>query len=115
MSGERRRPAVVGIGETVYTKRGGAEESEYRLALRAVLAALNDAGLRVEEVDGFVSIPDERSSPLAVAGDLGVPEVAFASTTGMPGGGAPCGAVIEAAMAIETGQAEVVVVYRSLC
>jgi hypothetical protein len=33
----------------------------------------------------------------------------------MPGGGGGCAAVGNAAMAVETGQAEVVVVYRSLC
>ena len=33
----------------------------------------------------------------------------------MPGGGGGCAAISNAAMAIETGQAEVVVVYRSLC
>jgi acetyl-CoA acetyltransferase len=33
----------------------------------------------------------------------------------MPGGGGGCAAVSNAAMAVETGQAEVVVVYRSLC
>jgi acetyl-CoA acetyltransferase len=33
----------------------------------------------------------------------------------MPGGGGGCAAVANAAMAVETGQAEVVVVYRSLC
>jgi len=33
----------------------------------------------------------------------------------MPGGGGPCAAIGNAAMAVETGQAEVVVVYRSLC
>ena len=33
----------------------------------------------------------------------------------MPGGGGACGAMLEAVLAVESGQAEVVVVYRSLC
>ena len=33
----------------------------------------------------------------------------------MPGGGGGCAAISNACMAVETGQADVVVVYRSLC
>src|ERR1700752_2114715 len=33
----------------------------------------------------------------------------------MPGGGGACAAMLEASLAVEAGQAEVVVVYRSLC
>src|SRR6478672_4701734 len=110
-----RRACVVGIGETEYTKRGGTDKSEYRLALEAVLAAVADAGLAVDDVDGFSTIADERSLPAAVAGDLGVPEVRFLNTTAVPGGGAPCASLGDAVMAVEAGMADVVVVYRSLC
>jgi acetyl-CoA acetyltransferase len=110
-----RRACVVGIGETEYTKRGGTDKSEYRLALEAILAAVGDAGLSVDDVDGFSTIADERSLPAAVAGDLGVPQVRFLNTTAVPGGGAPCASLGDAAMAVEAGMADVVVVYRSLC
>lgn len=106
---------VVGIGETGYTKRGKATEREYVLACRAILAALSDAGIAPAEVDGLAPFADERSSPWTLASDLGLRELRFAATTAMPGGGGACGAMLEAALAVESGQAEVVVVYRSLC
>jgi acetyl-CoA acetyltransferase len=110
-----RKACVVGIGETAYTKRGGATEREYRLALRAIVAALDDAGLTPADVDGLAPFSDERSGPWTLAGDLGLRELRFGATTAMPGGGGACGAMLEAALAVESGHAEVVVVYRSLC
>jgi acetyl-CoA acetyltransferase len=110
-----RRACIVGVGETPYTRRGQARESEYRLALRAILAAVTDAGLAPEAIDGLTTFADERSGHALLAADLGVKELRFASTSAMPGGGGACGAVAEAAMAIEMGLAETVVVYRSLC
>jgi acetyl-CoA acetyltransferase len=109
-----RRACVVGIGETAYTKRGAATEREYQLACRAILAALSDAGIAPAEVDGLAPFADERSSPWTLASDLGLRELRFAATTAMPGGGGACGAMLEATLAVESGQAEVVVVYRSL-
>jgi acetyl-CoA acetyltransferase len=110
-----RTACVVGIGETAYTKRGATTEREYVLACRAILAALSDAGIDPGEVDGLAPFADERSSPWTLASDLGLSELRFAATTAMPGGGGACGAMLEAALAVESGQAEVVVVYRSLC
>jgi acetyl-CoA acetyltransferase len=110
-----RKACVVGIGETAYTKRGATTEREYVLACRAILAALSDAGIGPAEVDGLAPFADERSSPWTLASDLGLSELRFAATTAMPGGGGACGAMLEAALAVESGQAEVVVVYRSLC
>ncbi len=110
-----RQACIVGVGETAYTKRGAAEESEYRLALRAVLAAVADAGLTPADVDGFTWFADERSSALMMAGDLGVRSLRYASMSGMPGGGGPGGAVMDAVLAVEAGLAEVVVAYRSIC
>ncbi|HEY1465933.1 MAG TPA: hypothetical protein VGF11_02670 [Acidimicrobiales bacterium] len=110
-----RKACVVGIGETGYTKGGAATEREYVLACRAILAALSDAGIAPAHVDGLAPFADERSSPWTLASDLGFSELRFAATTAMPGGGGACGAMLEAALAVESGQAEVVVVYRSLC
>lgn len=110
-----RRACIVGVGETRYGRRGQADESEYRLALRAILAAVADAGLAPGAIDGLTTFADERSAHVALAADLGVEELHFASTSAMPGGGGGCGAVAEAALAIEAGLADTVVVYRSLC
>ncbi|MGH9112651.1 MAG: lipid-transfer protein, partial [Acidimicrobiales bacterium] len=51
--GLRDRTAVVGIGETRFAKH--LEESEKVLALRAIRAALDDAGIDPSEVDGLSS------------------------------------------------------------
>jgi acetyl-CoA acetyltransferase len=112
----RRRACLVGIGQTRYAKWGGiSDTSEYRLAVEAIVAAVADAGLSMDEVDGLASFADDRNDATFAAADLGLAELRYASMSWLPGGGGSCAAVANAAMAIETGAAEVVVVYRSLC
>ena len=52
--------AIVGIGETPFAKQ--LEGSEKKLAVRAILAALDDAGIEPSEVDGLASYTMETSS-----------------------------------------------------
>ena len=112
----RRGACLVGIGETRYAKWGGiAETSEYRLAVDAIVAAVNDAGLSMDDVDGLASFAEDRNDATFAAADLGLPELRYATMSWLPGGGGACAAVANAAMAVETGTCEVVVVYRSLC
>ncbi len=47
----RDAAAVVGIGATEFSKDSG--RSELQLAVEAITAALADAGLRCDEVDGL--------------------------------------------------------------
>ena len=111
-----RRACLVGVGETRYTKWGGiGDASEYALAVDAVLAAVADAGVDVDEVDGLASFAEDRNEATFMAADLGLAELRYATMSWLPGGGGASAAVANAAMAVETGQAEVVVVYRSLC
>ena len=111
-----KRACIVGVGETPYAKWGGlAGTTEHRLALDAILAAVADAGLAVDDVDGLCSFADDRNDAVFLAADLGLPELRYASMVWLPGGGGACAAVANAALAVEAGQAEVVVVYRSLC
>jgi acetyl-CoA acetyltransferase len=113
---EARRARLVGVGETRYAKWGAVTEaSEYQLAVQAVLAALADAGLTVDDVDGLASFADDRNEATFLAADLGIPELRYATMSWLPGGGGASAAVSNAATAVETGQAEVVVVYRALC
>jgi acetyl-CoA acetyltransferase len=79
--------------------------------VEAVLAALVDAGLSASDVDGLVTFTMDTSSEIALARELGVPELRFFSRVGY-GGGAACGTVMQAAMAVATGVADVVVCYR---
>jgi acetyl-CoA acetyltransferase len=111
-----RRACLVGIGETRYARWGGiADTSEYRLAVDAIVTAVADAGLSMDEVDGLASFADDRNEATFAAADLGLSELRYASMSWLPGGGGSCAAVANAAMAVETGACEVVVVYRSLC
>ena len=76
-----------------------------------MLAALADAGLSAADVDGLVTFTMDTSSEIAVARELGIPELRFFSRVNY-GGGAACGTVMHAAMAVATGVADVVVCYR---
>ena len=102
--------AIVGIGATEFSKDSG--RSELRLAVEAVSAALADAGLKPSDVDGLVSFTMDSNAEIAVARELGVPELTFFSRINY-GGGAACATVQHAAMAVTSGIAEVVVCYRA--
>ena len=48
------RTAVVGVGATPYYRRGeSAPQTELSMACSAILGALDDAGLTVDDLDGF--------------------------------------------------------------
>jgi acetyl-CoA acetyltransferase len=112
----RRDACLVGVGETRYAKWGGiTDTSEYQLAVEAVLAAIADAGMTPDDVDGLASFAEDRNEATFMAADLGLPELRYASLSWLPGGGGACAAVANAAMAVQSGTAEAVVVYRSLC
>ena len=107
--------AIVGIAESEYVKWGQlTRTTEYGLALETIVRAVADAGLTMDDVDGFSSFSNDRNEFCFVATDLGVPEVRYAGMTWIVGGGGACAAVGNAAMAIATGQARCVVVYRAL-
>ena len=111
-----RRACIVGVGETRYARWGGiTDASEHALALEAILRAVADAGLSVDAVDGLTSFAGDRNDPAFLAWHLGLPELRFANMAWLPGGGGGCAAVANAALAVESGQAEVVVAFRSLC
>jgi acetyl-CoA acetyltransferase len=104
------RAAVVGIGATEFSKDSG--RSELRLAVEAVRAALDDAGLTPADVDGMVTFTMDTSPEITVAQAAGVGELSFFSRIHY-GGGAACATVQQAALAVATGVAEVVVCYRA--
>ena len=66
----RGKAAVVGVGETRYYKRGAAPDSEFKMALEAIMLACVDAGVDVEEIDGLVSYADDRNDPPRIAAAL---------------------------------------------
>ncbi|MEW2504575.1 lipid-transfer protein [Amycolatopsis sp. NPDC047767] len=102
--------AIAGIGATEFSKDSG--RSELRLAAECVTHALADAGLSASEVDGLVSFTMDGSAEIALARELGIPELEFFSRIHY-GGGAAAATVQQAAMAVATGVADVVVAYRA--
>ena len=104
------RAAVAGIGATEFSKDSG--RSELRLAIEATMAALDDAGLAPADVDGFVTFTGDANAEIEIARSIGTPELTFFSRI-HHGGGAACAVVQQAAMAVATGMAEVVVCYRA--
>jgi acetyl-CoA acetyltransferase len=103
--------AIAGIGATEFSKSSG--RSELRLAAEAARAALADAGLSPREVDGLVTFSMDSTAEIALARELGLGELRFFSHVGY-GGGAACGTVQQAALAVAAGVARVVVCYRAL-
>ncbi|MGY3534543.1 thiolase C-terminal domain-containing protein [Bradyrhizobium sp. USDA 4452] len=110
----RGRVAVIGIGETEYYRHGASPDPEFKLALKAILAACQDAGLDPREIDGFSSYSDDRSEASRLAAALGTHRLRSATMQWGGGGGGCCAAVANAAASIVAGLADCVVVFRSL-
>ena len=104
------RCAVAGIGQTEFSKESG--RSELQLACEAIVAALADAVLRPDQVDGLVTFTMDSREEAEVARSVGIPELSMFSRVPY-GGGAGAGTVLQAAMAVATGVASVVVCYRA--
>jgi acetyl-CoA acetyltransferase len=102
--------AIVGIGATEFSKDSG--RSEMSLACEAVVAALNDAGISPSEVDGFACFGPENNPEIEIARHTGMNELTFFGRVHY-GGGAACATVHQAAMAVASGAADVVVCYRA--
>lgn len=105
------RAAVVGIGATEYSR--GAGRSELRLACESITAALRDAGLEPQDVDGLVSYTIDPVSETELVRSVGFEEIAFSSRVPYGGGGS-MGVLLHAASAVASGAADVVVAYRAI-
>jgi len=106
----RDRAAIVGIGQTEFSKHSG--RSELQLACEAVKAALADAGLSPADVDGMTTFTMDSHDEIEVARAVGIGDLTFFSRV-PHGGGAAIGVIQQAVMAVATGVAETVVVYRA--
>ena len=110
----RGKVAIAGVGETTYYKHGQSPDPEFKLVLKAILAACRDAGISPKEIDGFCSYSDDRNDPPRLANALGIPELRYSNMQWTSGGGGAAAAVQNAAGAIMSGSARVVVAYRGL-
>ena len=111
----RDKAAIVGVGSTPYFKRGRSlPQTPFEMAGKAMLAALDDAGLSVADVDGLALYSFGLGGDTSLfAQVMGIPEVRFtAMLTG--GGGGAAGSVGLGAAAIASGMATCVVSLMSL-
>jgi acetyl-CoA acetyltransferase len=107
------KTAVVGVGATPYYKRGQSlPQTPLEMACKAILLALDDAGLSIRDLDGF-AIYSFACDPAQVAATLGVPEVRFAASLTSGGGGA-AGSIGLGSAAIVAGMADVCVTLMTL-
>lgn len=104
------RAAIVGIGATEFSKDSG--RSEMSLACEAVAAAIADAGLQPSDVDGMVTYSTDNNPDVEIARHVGIGSLRHFSRVHY-GGGAACGTIVMAAMAVATGVADAVVCYRA--
>src|SRR5271170_6522325 len=102
--------AIAGIGATEFSKASG--RSELRLAVEAVSLALADAGIAPREVQGLVTFSIDTNPEIEISRSLGMGDLTFFSRIHY-GGGAACGTVQQAALAVAAGVADVVVCYRA--
>jgi acetyl-CoA acetyltransferase len=110
MSYTLNRTAVVGIGQTEFSKNSG--RSELQLAVEASKSALDDAGLSPADIDGTVTFIEDTNAETDVLRHLGVRELRWtARSTG--GGGGASATVQLAATAVASGAANAVLIYRA--
>jgi acetyl-CoA acetyltransferase len=107
------RTAVVGVGFTQLSRHSG--RSVLALAAEACARAIEDAGVNRVDVDGMVSfsVLNDSVPCQAVATVMGLPQLTYALDMNL-GGQAPCFMVMQAAMAVDAGMADAVVVFRAL-
>lgn len=104
--------AIVGIGRTEYTRRSG--RTTCAMAVSACRAALDDAGLTPDDVDGMCTFQvNDSAHPLEVGVALGKSELSWANSM-YGGGNRVADQIATAAAAIETGLCRAVLIHRSL-
>ncbi|GMU77368.1 MAG: putative lipid transfer protein or keto acyl-CoA thiolase Ltp2 [Acidimicrobiia bacterium] len=108
----RDRAAIVGVGRTEYSRDSGV--STLTLALRAISAALDDAGLSTADVDGVAChrVGDSVQATL-VAQSLGIRDLRYHLDL-FGGGSQSAWTVGSAAVAVAAGVAECIVCWRAV-
>lgn len=109
MDGIRDKAAIVGIGQTPFAK--GLGRTEFDMAVEAIHAACDDAGLSPHDIDGVVRFDMESTDEEKLLSILS-PELGYHVGTPFGGGGA-ASVLVHAATAVATGLARNVVVFRS--
>jgi len=107
------KAAVTGVGYSPFSRASG--RSVLSQATEACRAAIEDAGLQPADVDGIASfmVMHDSVPAQAVATSLALPQLRYSVDADL-GGQAPCYLTWLAAMAVETGHANHVLVFRAM-
>ncbi len=105
----RDQAAIVGIGQTPFSK--GLGRSEFDMAVEAIVAACEDAGISPHDVDGVVRYDMETTDEEQLLSILS-PELRYQVCTSWGGGGS-VSVFVHAALAIAMGMATNILVFRS--
>lgn len=105
------KAAIVGIGQTEFSKNSG--RSELQLASECIKAALDDAGLSPADVDGMTTFTIDNNEDVDLVRSLGIERLRFSSRV-PHGGGGSTGTIAHAMAAVESGLANVCVVWRAM-
>ena len=81
----RDKAAIVGIGQTRFSK--GLGLSEYEMAVEAIFNACDDAGISPRAIDAIVRYDMEQIDEEQLLSVLGNPQLRFFAGTGWGGGG----------------------------
>ena len=112
-----RRAALTGLGQSQVGRRLNRDPLE--LTLDACLAAIDDAGLRREDIDGLATYPGSGFGPsgFSGAGVVDVQDALRLELDWFSGGhetSGQLGSVINACMAVATGFAKHVLCFRTV-
>ena len=111
MANNENQAAIVGIGQTEFSKNSG--RAEQQLAAEAVLAACQDAGIAPESIDGMITYTLDHSDEVDVMRSLGCKEINY--TTRLPQGGASSiSTLVHAKQAVEAGFCDTMVIWRAM-
>jgi acetyl-CoA acetyltransferase len=108
----RDQSCIAGVGESVFCRAPGSGMSDLQLILAASLAAITDAGLEIDEIDGIMT-PVMNVSSEELAGELGLTNLAYSVKSNI-GGAAPVASLLTAAMAVASGVAKAVLIPAGL-
>ena len=104
------KTAIAGIGATDFSKNSG--RSTLRLAVEACELAMTDAGVTPDMIDGMVTYAHDNNNEIDVCRSLGVDKLTHFSLV-HHSGGAACGVVHQAAMAVASGACNYCLVWRA--
>jgi acetyl-CoA acetyltransferase len=108
----RDQAAITGVGFTDFTRE--SKRTVLELAIQACTAAIADTGLSKNDIDGLICFHENDTATVRdVATALGIDHLNWWADV-LAGGTYSCAVVGEAAMAVATGTASNVVVYRAL-